>query len=525
MVTLLLFLLLAAPGYSYLPGEATILSDLLDEITEHERRGELFYRIVDQDGLTLLITGRRIRVGDLYLTSDNRLFEVYSVEDRLARARFKEKVKLEGAAARSPVFTPSAIPAQAQPAYRIAIYHTHNAESFVPSDGTDSIYGVGGIHAVGAAFRDALEGKNITVDYSERLHLPHDRGAYRRSRVTAIELLGRRPDAIFDVHRDAAPWEAYALELDGETLTQIMFVVGRSNPGFALNQKFAYDLKGYADRIHPGLIRGVLVAWGSYNQELFPLSLLLEVGAHTNTREAAVRGITRFAEVVAYYFYGPRFLENGAEQELDRDEPLPPALYRDAGGISQAVSATVVGLLLASLVAALGFYFLNNPGSLEELSAWRENFPEKFKLLMKTSKQYIAGFPGWLSRRRRELPGDLRYAWRRLLQEGRRLPGLFEAGAAGLALHLRIFIERLPSYIQQGRLNFARALRRLLQEGRRLPGFLAAAVFRLPLVFRALLNRLASFSRKSIICLERLWSDLQTRTKLLLQLIRRRRRI
>ena len=40
----------------------------------------------------------------------------------------------------------------------------------------------GGIHQVGQAFADALRELGIGVDYSETLHLPHDRGAYRRSR-------------------------------------------------------------------------------------------------------------------------------------------------------------------------------------------------------------------------------------------------------------------------------------------------------------------------------------------------------
>lgn len=74
-------------------------------------------------------------------------------------------------------------------------------------------------------------------------------------------------------------------------MTQIQIVVGLSNPGTATNQQFAYDLKGYADRLYPGLIHGVLIIWGSYNQDLSPLALLLEVGAHTNSKEAAQRGL------------------------------------------------------------------------------------------------------------------------------------------------------------------------------------------------------------------------------------------
>ena len=67
---------------------------------------------------------------------------------------------------------------------KIALYHTHNAESYVPSDGAESINGQGGLHQVGQAFADALRELGISVDYSETLHLPHVRGAFRRPRDT-----------------------------------------------------------------------------------------------------------------------------------------------------------------------------------------------------------------------------------------------------------------------------------------------------------------------------------------------------
>ncbi|AZK59176.1 Stage II sporulation protein P [Candidatus Desulforudis audaxviator] len=84
-------------------------------------------------------------------------------------------------------------------------------------------------------------------------------------------MLAEEPDAVFDIHRDAAPWYAYAEKVDGEWLAQIMFVVGRQNPHFATNRGFAFDLKNYIDGVYPGLIRGVFIANGNYNQDLHPL--------------------------------------------------------------------------------------------------------------------------------------------------------------------------------------------------------------------------------------------------------------
>ena len=114
------------------------------------------------------------------MNAANELYEVVSVDGYLARARFVEKVKLTQPAVRD-IGVGEILPVQkeVQPAYKIAIYHSHNAESYVPSDGTDSIYGTGGIHDVGRAFKEALEKKGVNVLYSDQLHLTHDRGSRR----------------------------------------------------------------------------------------------------------------------------------------------------------------------------------------------------------------------------------------------------------------------------------------------------------------------------------------------------------
>ncbi len=515
-----------------------------EELLVEEMEKESYFRMVDEEGKTIVITGRRLRVGDKYLNSDNRLYEVHSVDGYLARARFVEEIKHQLSRDTAPI-SQEFMPVQTRTSQIIAIYHSHNAESYVPSDGTDSIYGKGGIHDVGAAFRDALEDKDINVLYSERLHLPHDRGAYRRSRITAQELLRQGPDAIFDVHRDAAPWEAYAMEIDGEIISQIQFVVGLSSPGSAANRKLAFDLKGHGDRIHPDLIRGVFLIWGGYNQDLSPMSLLLEVGAHTNTKESAIKGITLFADVVGFYFYGPDFVDDRARDRADRDpedeDALPPALYRDAGGISGAISGTVIGLLLTSLGAVVGFYFLNNPGALENLLDWWEHLPETAALTMSRWKKFIRDFPqlsrkvwseapenllqGWKNlqieakdfppwlqgkvdkglegaqrlaeaakRWGQGLPGNLQGSWRFLIQESKEFPdylsryfNAFKNNVLGVIRWLRRKVPGTWAYL---RVNIARGWAESLAEGRRLAELIKESVNRFVFFIREKLSRL-----------------------------------
>lgn len=327
------------------PFAAFAEDDLWDELLPEGK----YYTLFDAEGNVLLETGRRIYVEDQYLTADNRLYQVVEVDDQAgtARAELLEEVELK--------LTPwadlrkelgltaieAANPEKEKGA--IAVYHTHNAESYVPTDGTDSIYGKGGIHQVGAAFVEALENRGVTVYYSENLHLPHDRGAYRRSRETVLELMAEEPDAIFDVHRDAAPSSAYAIQLKDQWVTSIQFVVGRQNQNLGVNRKYAESLKKAADDLYPGLVKGIFYGKGNYNQDLSPLSLLLEVGAHTNSRPAAERGAALFAEVVDYYFYGP-----------SADEAK--------GSQSTAARRNIIGLIAFVSVGVGAFYVVNAGG-------------------------------------------------------------------------------------------------------------------------------------------------------------------
>lgn len=330
------FLLLAGPGWA-----------------QEETWGELlsvgeYYTLLDPEGNVLWETGHQIYPQDQYLAADNILYDVVEVDEteRIARTELVELVKPEISRwneLRKELGLAAIEGSQQGERGQIALYHTHNAESYVPSDGAESVNGKGGIHRVGQAFADALGDLGITVDYSQTLHLPHDRGAYRRSRETVLELLAGHPDAIFDVHRDAAPQSAYAIELGDEWVTQVMFVVGRQNQNLGINRKYAQSLKAIADDLYPGLVRGIFYGRGNYNQDLSPLSLLLEVGAHTNSRPAAERGISLFAEVVDLYFYGP---------------------VAEASSAGQARTATrsIFGVLTFTAVIAIAVYVINVGG-------------------------------------------------------------------------------------------------------------------------------------------------------------------
>ena len=372
---LTIFLIIFFPGLNVTYARQETSSD---ELTPEEIQKEYYYSIIDQEGKVITVTGRRLFVGDEYLTADNRLYRVYKVEKYTAQARYLKMVE----PADQFVMAKGSAVSFAGDASRgaIAVFHTHNAESYVPTDGTESIYGRGGIHDVGDAFKKALEEKGIRAIHSEQMHLPHDRGAYLRARETVLSLMEEHPEAIFDIHRDAAPPETYLEKVDSSLVAQIQFVVGRQNPNMDINRQFAYDLKAYADRMYANLVRGVLLNNGNYNQDLYPTMLLLEVGSHLTEKELAEESVIKFSDVVAYYFYGPEALKG------KRDKKQTAAAARSA---ARVLTVAAAGLLF--------FFFINNPASLsrirgiigEKLSQGKEGFSrilvEGYELLLAAS--------------------------------------------------------------------------------------------------------------------------------------------
>lgn len=270
-------------------------------------REEGYYSVVDEeDGRIILRTARILHVGDEYINRENHLYRIVSIKEDLAMARKirQDTRALEDFEPDKPsifrVFTGREHPVQAGKSL-VAIYHSHGAESYVPSDGTESIDEGGGILKVGETFSEQLEKQGIETIHSTNTHVPHDAGAYQRSRRTKEELLRKQPVALFDVHRDAVPPEEYEEVIDNREVVQILLVVGRQNQNVANNRNFAEELKAAADQRYPGLVKGVLMAQGSYNQDLSPRSMLLEVGGHENEREQAEESVSLFAEVVADY--------------------------------------------------------------------------------------------------------------------------------------------------------------------------------------------------------------------------------
>ena len=191
------------------------------------------YRLYAEDGAYLTSRAGKMYEGDEYIATDNSCWVVTRVDDETHSA-YARSTEMEDDAEASALFA-----AMAEEKRLICMYSTHSDESYIPGDGAYSLEEDAGIFDVGRALQENLEKYGIEVIYSEDTFLPHDAGAYDRSRETAEELLKKGPDALFDIHRDGVDAEEYETTVDGEESSMVRLFVGRSNPNAAANKAFA----------------------------------------------------------------------------------------------------------------------------------------------------------------------------------------------------------------------------------------------------------------------------------------------
>ena len=313
-----------------------------------------YYTIFEtnEDGKVLFMKGDNVNVDDEYISSDNRLYVIKSVDDtnKTGVAEYMEDVKmpvLNIKRNREHNFANASSGDK-----KIGLYHTHNDECYNNEDGTDSIYGKGGVHDVGKALKKNFEKLGITVFYSENLHLPHDSGAYTRSQSTASELLRNGLDAIFDIHRDATPRSEYITTVNGETMSKIRIVIGSANVKSAINKEFALNIKAYADEVYPGLIKDIYIGRGNYNQQLSERALLFEMGTNLIEKDLVKKSTYPLAKTVDVVLYGTKSASSQSVADLDTNNSSGEIL--DTGMVENQSTSNATSVVLWVILGSIG---------------------------------------------------------------------------------------------------------------------------------------------------------------------------
>jgi len=350
---------------------APVAAELFEDGSSDHLVGR-FATIVDEQGDMLSMMARTVFAGDELYTSEGRIYRIEKVEGDRAEAKFvgmdPQIVAYQEFYAGQNVPVSTSELAQ-QGKGNLAVYHTHTDESYVPSDGKESIPFKGGIYQVGKTMVDRLKGKGIQVNYDETPHDPHDNNAYTRSRRTAANLLQSKPAAIFDIHRDGVPDpNYYRATIDGQKVARLRLVVGRENPGMSANMDFARRMMTAANNLHGNVVKEIFVGKGDYNQDLMPTALLIEAGTHTNTKEEAAQGVAMFTEAL------PTVLGlTGAPSA-----PEAPGAGRAAGGGSWKALGWILGV---TIIGGLGFLLVSS-GNWENFKRRLSGFGSEFASFM-----------------------------------------------------------------------------------------------------------------------------------------------
>lgn len=195
---------------------------------------------------------------------------------------------------------------------QILIYHTHSQEGYKDSQAEDDSTTVIG---VGDVLTKLLEEKGFDVLHHKGKYDVGDRDhAYSNSAGPLEQILKENPSiqVVIDIHRDGVNEKTRLVtEQNGKKMAQIMFFNGLSrttatgdiaylkNPYIADNLAFSFQMQLAAAEKYPGLTRRIYLKGYRYNMHFCPKSMLVEVGAQTNTVQEAKNAMEPLADLLA----------------------------------------------------------------------------------------------------------------------------------------------------------------------------------------------------------------------------------
>ncbi|MBR2467701.1 MAG: stage II sporulation protein P [Clostridia bacterium] len=311
-----------------------------------------------------------VEVGDSYISKDFKLYTIVEVDTqrKVATAQFEKELKKPNISV-----NPHRQKIESGKDRKICLYLTHNDESYVPSDGYDSVYGAGGVHDVAKRIQDRFEKVGVQVWLDETLHIPHDTTAYNRSGVTANHLLkSYEPDAIFDIHRDGVGRSYYVTNVDGKERCKIRIVVGKANPNYEENLEFAMYLLSVAESDYPWLFSDIYMAKGHYNQGLYNKSLLFEMGTYLIEKELVLDSVEPLVDVVTTALYSTTVDTDSGEILVGGEEtPETPTINEHFNNIeikkNNDIVVSIIIIVITFIVVGGGvwgtIYILNQNNS------------------------------------------------------------------------------------------------------------------------------------------------------------------
>ena len=208
--------------------------------------------------------------------------------------------------------------------YTVLIIHTHGTEAYTPdgvlSDPIDDPYvtrsknNEENVVSVGAVMAEVFEKNGIkTLHHTVAIDATVDDfyDSYTESASVIRKALRKYPSIkyVFDVHRDGLELSSgekakVICGIDGKRAAQVMSVVGtnslgQNHPNWEDNLAFAVKLQRRLEDNYTDFCRPINVKENTYNQQYYPLGMLLEIGTDGNTLEEAQYSAKILAEEIS----------------------------------------------------------------------------------------------------------------------------------------------------------------------------------------------------------------------------------
>ncbi len=200
---------------------------------------------------------------------------------------------------------------------QVLIYHTHSQEAYAdskPGDESGTVVGAGERLAV------LLEEYGIHVLHHKGQYDVENRDyAYANAEKELARILEEHPEieVVIDLHRDGVAEDTHLVtEVDGKPAAQFMFFNGLSrlkstgeieylkNENREGNLAFSFQLQMKCREYYPGLARSIYLKGYRYNMQYREKSLLVELGAQTNTVEEVYNALPPLAHVISMVLLG-----------------------------------------------------------------------------------------------------------------------------------------------------------------------------------------------------------------------------
>lgn len=201
---------------------------------------------------------------------------------------------------------------------QILIYHTHSQEGYADSVAGDEDSGVMGAGEELARLLSQEYGFRV-LHHKGKYDVKSRDYAYSEAVPGLEQVLAENPsiEVIIDLHRDGVGDETHLVtDLNGKRTAQVMLFNGLSrtkkigeiaylkNENRESNLAFSFQLQTKMMEYYPGLARKIYLKGYRYNMHYRPRSLLIELGAQTNTEEEVRNALPPLAHCIAMVLEG-----------------------------------------------------------------------------------------------------------------------------------------------------------------------------------------------------------------------------